>query len=56
MKEDLSNKRDRELDEFFREKSEKPDVPFDPSDWEKMAARLDQKCTIIQCRFHYDDK
>jgi|GEM_PF-5616792 len=34
---------DQELDELFKNASEKYDAPYDPNDWERLAARLDKK-------------
>lgn len=31
---------DKELDDFFKEQSEQPDIPFVEEDWEKMKQKI----------------
>ncbi|MBD8487136.1 hypothetical protein IFO69_00110 [Echinicola sp. CAU 1574] len=40
MKKDWRNMSDSELDDFFKEKSSHPEIPFLPEDWEKMKEKL----------------
>ncbi|QDH80019.1 hypothetical protein FKX85_13645 [Echinicola soli] len=40
MKKDWRNMSDKELDDFFKQQSEQPDIPFVPDDWEKMKQQL----------------
>lgn len=43
MKKGQPNMADRELDRFFRKASDQIDVPYEPDDWEKLKAKLDQQ-------------
>ncbi|AWW32389.1 hypothetical protein DN752_20830 [Echinicola strongylocentroti] len=40
MKKDWRNMSDKELDDFFKQQSEQPDIPFVPEDWDKMKRQL----------------
>src|SRR5690606_27257299 len=43
MKKEQPNMTDKELDNFFRKTSGQFDIPYDPGDWKKLEAKLDQQ-------------
>ena len=42
MKKEQPNMTDKELDNFFRKTSGQFDIPYEPGDWKKLEAKLDQ--------------
>src|SRR5690554_4988455 len=43
MKKEQPNMTDKELDNFFRKRSGQFDIPYEPADWVKLKAKLDQQ-------------